>query len=222
MPFGAVVNGNLEGMKFFDQVKIALAGPLTNMFIAIFFVAIWWFIPETYAYTDLIVEANLGLALVNLIPCRPLDGGRIIFSLLALRFGEKLSAKIMKGTGLILSLALFALFILSIVWENINISILLFALFALFGNFTGENKNRYIRIYTSLDESKLINGATVKKQAVSVNTTVKKVITLLDESNLNELEVYNEGKRVAILSQSDINNMLQKTGLYDKIGTYLG
>ena len=30
MPFGAVVSGNIDGLKLKDEIKIALAGPLVN------------------------------------------------------------------------------------------------------------------------------------------------------------------------------------------------
>ena len=66
MPFGAVVSGNIEGLKFSDQIKIAFAGPFINVAISLFFIALWWIYPECYAYTDVIVGSNLSMALINL------------------------------------------------------------------------------------------------------------------------------------------------------------
>ena len=42
MPFGAVVRGDIEGLRCVDQIKIAIAGPLLNLAIAFFFIATWW------------------------------------------------------------------------------------------------------------------------------------------------------------------------------------
>ena len=39
--------------------KIALAGPIINLITALIFTALWWFIPDTYAYTDLIVFTSV-------------------------------------------------------------------------------------------------------------------------------------------------------------------
>ena len=39
MPFGAVVKGDIEGLKLSDEIKIALAGPILNIAIALFFVS---------------------------------------------------------------------------------------------------------------------------------------------------------------------------------------
>ena len=41
MPFGAVVVGNIEGLRFRDQVKVAIAGPLINVAVSLFFIATW-------------------------------------------------------------------------------------------------------------------------------------------------------------------------------------
>ena len=67
MPFGAVVSGNVEGLKFLDEIAIALAGPFLNLAIGVFFVAVWWVYPESYAYTDIVAEANFSMALVNFL-----------------------------------------------------------------------------------------------------------------------------------------------------------
>ena len=61
MPFGAVVKGDVEGLKFSDEIKIALAGPLINVAIGTVFVASWWLFPETYAFTDVAAQSNFSM-----------------------------------------------------------------------------------------------------------------------------------------------------------------
>ena len=86
MPFGAVVVGSIDGLSFKDQTKIALAGPIINLLISLFFIATWWIYPNLYAYTDVVVYANLSMALVNLLPIYPLDGGRVMFCFFAQKY----------------------------------------------------------------------------------------------------------------------------------------
>ena len=50
--------------------------------------------------------------------------------------------------------------------------------------------------------------------------TVKKMISLLDNQAVNELEVYSQGKKRATLSQERINGIIEKANLYDKIEKY--
>ena len=113
MPFGAVVSGDIDGLKPKDEILIALAGPLINLAVGLFFVALWWLYPALYAYTDLIVSLNFSIALVNLIPTYPLDGGRVLCSLLALKWSKEKACRFCKILGLVLSCALLLAFIIT-------------------------------------------------------------------------------------------------------------
>jgi stage IV sporulation protein FB len=54
----------------------------------------------TYPLLDLLVKVNLGLFLMNLVPCLPLDGGRLVRSRLALKVGYVEASRKMAGWGL--------------------------------------------------------------------------------------------------------------------------
>ena len=51
MPFGAIVKGESAELLFNDELVIALAGPILNFLVALFFVAFWWIYPETYPFS---------------------------------------------------------------------------------------------------------------------------------------------------------------------------
>jgi len=109
-----------------DKAIIAAAGPLSNLVLALVFIAIlkaWLLIPEftsnnailTFFFTgpfitviDVIFRAatiNLGLFIFNLLPIPPLDGSHIVFSGLNLR--PETEAVIMKvGAPLLLIIIL--------------------------------------------------------------------------------------------------------------------
>ena len=145
-PFGAVVSGDLDGLKCRDEIKIALAGPLMSLAIGLSFVSLWWMFPEIYAYTDTAVQANIAIALINFLPIMPLDGGRVLCATLSIWLKREKALKICKALGGTLSLALFSLFVLSCFY-TINLSLLFFSLFVLFGTFGKSSKNNYIRVY---------------------------------------------------------------------------
>ena len=96
MPFGAVVSGNIEGLKASDEIKVAIAGPFINLAVALFFVATWWIFPEAYAFTDVVAEANFIMAVINFLPVFPLDGGRIVLAILSSKMNKTKAIKIMK------------------------------------------------------------------------------------------------------------------------------
>jgi len=81
--------------KVYGQAKVAVAGPLANIFIALFFGIILRFIPYLFSYQvainlitifSYIVWINLILAIFNLLPIPPLDGSHILFTFLPKQF----------------------------------------------------------------------------------------------------------------------------------------
>ncbi|MBR1983851.1 MAG: site-2 protease family protein [Clostridia bacterium] len=220
MPFGAVVKGNLNGLKFSDQFKVAFAGPLVNLAVGIFFTATWWLFPITYSFTDTVAYANFSMALINLIPAYPLDGGRILYSMIAEHKTPKLARNVCVLLGLIFGVSLLGLFVFSI-FKNLNLSLLFFSLFIIFGTFTKPERVGYVKIYGSLSEEKLLRGAVIKRQALSGNATVKKMLSILDEQSLNEIVVYVDGKALSVLNQEKINKIIENGNIYAKISEYL-
>jgi Zn-dependent protease len=71
---------NLRDKKY-GELKVALAGPLSNILIALVFGLILRFVPLDYNFAvilDLIVSLNLLLAVFNLMPIYPLDGFHVL------------------------------------------------------------------------------------------------------------------------------------------------
>ncbi len=70
-------------------LAVAIAGVAANFFIAIIFGMVLRFVPSFfdvspgfYFITSIIVLVNLALGIFNLVPIPPLDGSKILFSLL--------------------------------------------------------------------------------------------------------------------------------------------
>lgn len=216
MPFGAVVQGDLEDVKPKDQIKIALAGPFINLAVGIFFVAIWWIYPESYVYTDLAVETCFSLAFINLLPAYPLDGGKVLSALLSLKLKKRKALAISKIVGVVFGIALFLLFIVTC-FNKINVSLLFFSLFIIFGAIEEKKAGKYVKLFTNFSSQKLKRGMPFKKQAIDSSATIKNLMSILDQDAVNEVVIYKKGKPIATLSQEKIVEIITKHSIYTKL-----
>ena len=117
-PFGGIANLDRIPEKPSQELVIAIAGPLVNVVIA---GALLLYLGSTTNAVHLmrVEEANVGLAaklaganlflaLFNMIPAFPMDGGRVLRALLALKFGfaraTELAAAIGQGFAVMLGI----------------------------------------------------------------------------------------------------------------------
>jgi len=86
---------NLRDKKY-GEAKVAMAGPLANILIALLFGLLIRFLPLGSSSFEVnlivvfgyIIWVNLLLAIFNLIPIPPLDGSHILFALMPSRFNQ--------------------------------------------------------------------------------------------------------------------------------------
>lgn len=107
---------NLRDPKW-GGAKVAVAGPLANLLLAVVFGLLLRFAPiaNPVAVTFLfyVVLINLVLTIFNLVPIPPLDGSKIIMPLLPYRWQQKLMQLEMWGMILVI---VFIVFFINIVW----------------------------------------------------------------------------------------------------------
>ncbi len=202
MPFGAVIDGDLRGISAKDEIFVALCGPLCNLVTALFFVALWWFAPTAYPFTDTAFYSSLAIALVNFLPFYPLDGGRILRGLLARAFAkreakvalaEKKAGRICKIITLLGASCLTCCFLAQWVEGAPNFTLLAFGVFLFVG---GIGNKREASVYEKVDMSftpSLKKGVEIRRVAIDSGCAVKDVFPFLSRGSYLVLEVYEEG-----------------------------
>ena len=98
-PLGAIIKFQyLLGIDPFKEIIISFAGPLVNLII-VFLSLLLTKYNSSFKYMNLIIESNLLLFIINMLPIIPLDGGRILKSILYMKKGFRFSNIIMTIIG---------------------------------------------------------------------------------------------------------------------------
>lgn len=201
MPFGAVIDGDMKGLSFKDEIYVAACGPLCNLATALFFIAIWWITPDLYAYTDVACYASISIAAVNILPAYPLDGGRILKCALVRLFSkrqpiesaaEKIAERICRTLTLLFASALLIGFAALCFQQTYNFTLLAFGLFLLIGGLGNKDK---AAIYDKIDfacHRPLAKGVEIKRVAVPQTLPIKDALKFFTKGCYLVLEVYDE------------------------------
>lgn len=158
MPFGAALR--LKDRLIADPKKecvLCAAGPLCNLILALICIYVLHFktpLNGKYSeYINLFLYSNLSLLLINTMPIIPLDGGRILRSLLTHICGFSRAAKITLAVSqiciaMIGGLSLYILYI-----TRFNVSVMLLCVFLLF-NISSERRNDTLTVMRQIIYSK--------------------------------------------------------------------
>ena len=196
MPYGAVIDGDLRGITLRDEIAVAVSGPLCNLITAGFFGALWWFFPATYPFTDTAFYSSLSIALINLLPAYPLDGGRVLRCLLVRAFSKREARRAeaeRKARRLCTLLAIaFALgFFLAFVWTK-NITLCAFGVFLLVGAIGNRRETAsYERMDFSVRHA-LKKGVEIRRVAVLATLPIKDALKFVARDSYLVLEAYDE------------------------------
>ncbi|QQE77002.1 site-2 protease family protein [Alicyclobacillus sp. SO9] len=195
LPFGGVAKMSLGNIGFMPRHEafIAIAGPVVN-FLLIFVSYILWLTHFwSHSFFLTVVHMNLWIALFNLLPAMPLDGGRILRAARSRSIGFETATVEAYRLGLSLGLVLLVLGVVAIWAGYAHVGLIILAVFLLFSSWMGI---RGLRMETVrfLDAKRRQNGGIDEVRLLAVNemSTVRDVVRRFGPNRYHVVYVLND------------------------------
>jgi Zn-dependent protease len=196
-----------------QELWVALAGPAVNVVIALllfpFIQTDQLFINEETAgiasaagFLNSLFRINVALVVFNIIPAFPMDGGRILRALLAMKMGRMRATQIAANLGQFLALG-FVFFGLT----SGNPVLILIGIFVYFGARTENVMVQHLELLKDYTvQSAMITNFVTLAPADSVKDAADKLLSGSDQ----DLIVVDNGQAVGIMTRSLIINSLRE------------
>lgn len=219
-PLGGVAR--LDGLpeKPIDESVVAFAGPLVNIFLAVIFGGYGWMTssidfsnlgtsrlvfgnPENFVTLFLLI--NIFLALFNLIPAFPMDGGRIFRSLLSPSLGRRRATLVTTYLGQGMAILLVILAYLFVPPRMTFYLIPLFLLSSVFMFFMATQEYRMVKFEEILKKHSISELIRQPINVLQKNDHIAHAIDILKRGLERDFLVKNEDGTIAgVFSQPEI------------------
>lgn len=196
-PFGGLMQiENPYSVSPARLFAVAAAGPFANLLLMLVTSAIGGQWTAAPALVAALIQINAMLMLFNLLPALPLDGGRMLYSLLSIRMRREQALKIGVRLGWLVAAALAALSVWGIVARHrLNLSPLFAAVFLLCS--AGDEQRALLdsRVQTLINGLRPMKGPVpVQVVAIDANTPPANAISTARPDRLTLFAVYQDGR----------------------------
>lgn len=206
LPLGGVARLERMPEKPLQELLVALAGPLVNLIIIILLLplillgkgwplAVDFEFMETNGLLVNLLIVNVSLLVFNLLPAFPMDGGRVLRSLLAMKFSRQLATKIAAYTGM----AIAVLFVIVGLYFNLILSLIGVFVFLGAGSELKSLRSANHKFMTALD--RIIRHDFILTEG---QHTLEEVISRLLVTNASFVIVRRSDQEFAVLSTDDV------------------
>lgn len=214
LPIGGVAQLERIPEEPWEEFLIAIAGPLVNVVIAGILVYLFGADLQMHAaaavdntgipLVDRLASVNLFLALFNMIPAFPMDGGRVLRALLATRFGY------VRATEVAASIGQFVAFALGFIGLMSNPILIFIAIFV----YLAASSEAHMVALRAASRGVPVSYAMMTQFAtLSPDSHVDEAIQTLLQTSQGEFPVVDDvGKPVGILGRGDLIRAIKTRG----------
>ena len=215
LPIGGVARLARIPEKPSEELLVAIAGPLVNVAIAVVLIAI---APTHLSTADLaamesprvsmvarLAEVNIFLAVFNMIPAFPMDGGRVLRALLAVRLGHVRATEIAAAIG---QWAAFALGFVGLLSAN---PILVFI--AIFVYLAAASEARMVSLRAMSRDIPVTAAMVTRFATLTGNEHIDEAVKTLLQTSQTEFPVVDGDHRlIGLVGRAEIIRALRELG----------
>jgi Zn-dependent protease/predicted transcriptional regulator len=217
LPIGGIARLERMPDKPQQEIVVALAGPAVNVVIATALYLLSNGVDRPMAETAMrggIVESlflvNVVMVIFNMVPAFPMDGGRVLRALLALRVSYARATQIASliGQGIALLFGLLGLF-------TNNVALMFIALFVFLA---ASEERAIVQTRASLTGLPVRAAMVTDFHALDVRDPLQRAVELLMAGSQQDFPVLDGGSLAGILTRSDLVQALQRHGSEAAVG----
>ncbi len=213
LPVGGIASLERTPEKPSQELAVAIVGPAINLVLA----GVIWIGIQAMDGTTALSEVssiggavaaqlfwiNIGLAVFNMIPAFPMDGGRVLRALLSMRLGFARATNISAQLGRVFAVGI------GIAGLFYNPLLLLIA----FVVWTGATQERALSQLKHKISGVPVSAAMLRRvEAVTPEQPLEEAAALLLRGGLNQLPVIDHGKPVGVITRGDVATALSHAG----------
>jgi Zn-dependent protease/predicted transcriptional regulator len=213
LPIGGIANLERIPERPSQELAIAVVGPAINLVLA---GVIWFAIALAGGDVHLgdatslgglfaaqLLWINVALALFNLIPAFPMDGGRALRALLAMRLGRERATEIAAGLGKMFAVTLGVYGLLTSPW------LVLIALVIWFG---ARHEGEITRLRSAIRDVPVSAAMNRQVHTVTPDESLEEAARWLVASGQSQVPIVDHGAPVGVLTRGDVATGLARAG----------
>lgn len=230
LPIGGVARLDKLPEKPLEELLVAIAGPLVNIGIAIVLSTYFFFEPlegvrQTIQYeggatvartfVPYLILLNVVLAVFNLIPAFPMDGGRVLRALLAMRMSRVKATRIASIVGQIFAVC----FVIASIYP---LKSPIFTLLGVFIFFIAYQENKSTKKEQSLHDLPLSEVYRSDFTRLEMQDTMRSVLAVSEIKKENSFLVFNEENQViGVIHDLFLKEAVQQNDLDAPVAAYM-